>query len=330
MATLLAGGLLAWWPRRLQFGAAMLITSGLAILVAVTPFVWIAPAFTPPSPLAVGEVIPNPVEYPFGDAVHLVGYDLRTDEARPGGLVELTLYWRTGAPLPADYSVFVHATDETDVLQAQVDSYPGGGLSPTSTWVPGATIVDRYRLRVPTTVNAPSRLRIDIGVYDHATGERLPTPGARPFVVGYVSVPPPSGANNLPNATTINFDDKFALVGYALGRRTMSPGETLELTLWWEVLRPPGDDYKVFTHLLLPPDAVWSQDDHALLEGATATATWRVGDRIKGRYLLTLPPEAPTGNYSVEIGLYDPDTSKRLRVGFSDKGVPLGWVRVAP
>ena len=143
-----------------------------------------------------------------------------------------------------------------------------------------------------------------------------------------MSVPPPAGAAGLPNATSINFGDEIELVGYEFDRRTLRPGETLDLTLWWKALRAPARDYKVFTHLLLPPDAVWAQDDQEPQAGGAPTSGWQPGDRIEDKYQLTLPAEAPPGSYSVEIGIYDPQTFERLRVGFSDKGIPLGWVRV--
>ncbi len=88
-------------------------------------------------------------------------------------------------------------------------------------------------------------------------------------------------------------------------------------------------DYVVFTHLLLPPEAVWAQRDQMPQGGAARTSTLEVGQRIEDVYTLTLPPEAPVGTYAIEIGVYDKDTHDRLPVDFSDKGVVLGLVRVA-
>jgi hypothetical protein len=108
----------------------------------------------------------------------------------------------------------------------------------------------------------------------------------------------------------------------------MQPGETLGLTLWWEALAVPEKDYKVFTHLVLPPEATWAQMDSRPQRGGSRTNTWEPGQRIEDHYELMLPESAPPGIYFVEIGIYDPDTNDRLMVNFSDKGIVLGQVRV--
>ncbi|MEZ4664999.1 MAG: hypothetical protein R2911_46325, partial [Caldilineaceae bacterium] len=174
----------------------------------------------------------------------------------------------------------------------------------------------------------PARLRVDVGVYDYTTGARLPAGDSDFWTLGYLSLQPPPGDGVFPNSLFVNFDAQIALVGFEFDRRTMRPGETLTLTLWWEALTAPPTDYKVFTHLILPPEATWAQMDSDPQHGAAKTSTWQPGQQIEDVYELTLPESAPAGVYFVEIGLYDPDTHDRLKVNFSDKGVVLGQVRV--
>ncbi|MBW7885172.1 MAG: phospholipid carrier-dependent glycosyltransferase, partial [Caldilineaceae bacterium] len=261
LMTVVAGGLVAIWPQRWRSLVAPLAGVCLAFLAAMAPFLWILPAYAPPEPLPAGTRVPNPTAIRFGDHIQLVGYALARDEVLPGDTLDLTLYWATDAPLDTDYSVFVHATDEVEILQAQRDSQPGLGNLPMREWPPGAIIADRHRLAVPATTHAPARLRIDVGLYDYATGERLLAEGSDRVTLGYVQVPPRPDGSGLPNATRIDFDGKLALAGYELDRRTLAPGERLTVTLWWEVLAPMQRDYVVFTHLVLPPDAVWAQQD---------------------------------------------------------------------
>jgi hypothetical protein len=327
---LLAVGLLVWWPRAWQRWVTSAIAVGMLTLAASAPFVWIAPAYASPALLAAGSPVTNPVDQHFGPDIQLVGYTLEPASVQPGEALDVTLYWRTAAPLTKDYSVFLHATDDAGILQAQRDSYPGLGNLPTSQWPVGALIPDRHRLIVPRTVSAPSRLGIDVGLYDFASGDRLPVAGGDKFLLDAVSVLPGHSTSGLPNATEINFDDKVALVGYEIDRRTLQPGDTLQLTLWWEGLAPMDRDYVVFTHLVLPPEAVWAQKDAMPQDGAARTSTWTVGQRVEDQYSLKLPAEAPPGDYTVAIGLYDKDTYDRLPVGHNVADVVIGRVKVEP
>ncbi|MBC7239231.1 MAG: hypothetical protein H5T71_03920, partial [Chloroflexi bacterium] len=91
----------------------------------------------------------------------------------------------------------------------------------------------------------------------------------------------------------------------------------------------PPQDYTVFTHLLgaaynpRTQGPVWGQHDAPPVEGAWPMSTWRVGDRIVDRHILVLDAEAPEGDYSIEVGLYDLASGERLPA-FSEDGQPLG------
>lgn len=74
----------------------------------------------------------------------------------------------------------------------------------------------------------------------------------------------------------------------------------------------------VFAHLVGPPrpetgDPVWAVQD-----GPPSAGHWGRGPasnaRIFDRHILTLDPEAPPGDYTLEIGLYDPVGGERLPV----------------
>ena len=115
---------------------------------------------------------PNGQDVVLGGTAHLVGYDLGATNVRPGDTIPLTLYWRADGPLPADTTVFVHVGD-AEPLAAQADAPPLGGHAPTSGWRAGQTIADGHTLRIrPDT--APGVYPVRVGLYDPATGARLP------------------------------------------------------------------------------------------------------------------------------------------------------------
>ncbi|NPV67739.1 MAG: hypothetical protein HPY64_11385 [Anaerolineae bacterium] len=101
-----------------------------------------------------------------GDALVLEGYALdRVESYAPGNALTLTLFWRADSLLQTRYKVFVHLYANPDAPPpAQHDSEPGGGLAPTTTWTPGATVIDRHGILIPADL-PPGEYTLAVGVY---------------------------------------------------------------------------------------------------------------------------------------------------------------------
>lgn len=113
---------------------------------------------------------PAPSLTVFDDGIELAAAYL------PDALQEtfyLTLFWRTAAPLAADYTVFVHVVDGNGRMIGQWDQPPAAGAAPTSSWTPGRIIVDDYQIDLDLT-ETQRPVRVLVGLYDPATGARLP------------------------------------------------------------------------------------------------------------------------------------------------------------
>jgi hypothetical protein len=117
--------------------------------------------------------ISHPANFNFGDEIDLIGYDLETSEARTGGAISLTLYWRARREMHQDYTVFTHLIDDVDHIWAQQDNPPRGGNYPTSFWDAGEVVSDNYNIPVPSDVS-PGDYAIEVGLYLPSTGERVP------------------------------------------------------------------------------------------------------------------------------------------------------------
>lgn len=345
---LLAAGLLAWWPRAWRRWVALILGGSMATLAAVLPFAVIVPAYTPPPLL---DVPPSAgkfwAEINLGEHIELVGWDLPDSltQAAPGDVFDITLYWRADALLTTDYSVFAHLVDELGIVQAQNDSHPARGLRPTSRWLPGEVIADPHRLVIPTGL-APGRITLEVGMYDYASGERLPLTfvsrenGERFELEGFADslalssfeTPVERDAEGIPNPTHIDFGGQIALTGYELKQYTLKPQDTLPVSFWWEALAPMERDYVAFVHLVLPPDAVWAQLDRmphpAPDNQLRPTSTWQVGEVIQDTFMVDIPAAAPPGIYDVAIGWYDKDSFERLPVAFDDSDLVIARVRV--
>ena len=121
--------------------------------------------------------LPHPPQYPLnlslGESIQLLGYDLPQAEVSPGGHVELTLYWRCQAPVDTSYTVFVHLLDASGQIQGQRDEPPMDGDAPTSGWVEGQVVVDKYTIPVAESAQ-PGQLDVEVGMYDPQDITRLP------------------------------------------------------------------------------------------------------------------------------------------------------------
>ena len=124
-----------------------------------------------------------------------------------------------------------------------------------------------------------------------------------------------------------NLGDKVELAGYKLttdvaspqigatvpsGILTTAPNTALRLTLYWRALAPMETSYTVFTHLLDADGQLWAQRDNPPVRGSYPTTEWRVGETIVDKYDIVIPPDAPAGQYELEVGLYDVTTGQRL------------------
>ena len=91
---------------------------------------------------------------------------------------DVILYWLVSSeqPVDRDYTVFVHLVDASGQMLAQHDGEPVMRLRPTHTWRAGDLVVDSPQLDWGRADSAgPATLFV--GLYDTATGHRLPVYG---------------------------------------------------------------------------------------------------------------------------------------------------------
>jgi hypothetical protein len=121
--------------------------------------------------LAVGKLAPlvsennHAASYQVGDGLTLLDARIEQRDNTPS----LSLTWQATAPLPEDYTTFVHVLDAAGKLIGQADGPALEGDYPTSWWSPGETIVDTRPLSLP-----PEADRVTIGLYRLRDQARLP------------------------------------------------------------------------------------------------------------------------------------------------------------
>jgi len=113
-----------------------------------------------------------PVGRRFADCIELVGYDLDPLRLEPDVSLSLTLYWKALRTMETSYTVFVHLVDPQGQIRAQRDSVPAGGTLPTTGWLDGEIITDRYELQIGNDW-PPGEYSLLVGLYDASSGVRL-------------------------------------------------------------------------------------------------------------------------------------------------------------
>jgi 4-amino-4-deoxy-L-arabinose transferase-like glycosyltransferase len=103
-----------------------------------------------------------------------------------------------------------------------------------------------------------------------------------------------------------DFRDPIRLQGYDLPVRTIQPGGTLYLYLYWESLGKIDRDYKVFTQVLDRDGKIVAQHDKVMGAESYPTSHWPPGALVRDRFMLTVHPDAPPGQYTLITGLYRP------------------------
>jgi hypothetical protein len=164
---------------------------------------------------------------------------------------------------------------------------------------------------------APGFYRLEMGFYNPATLENFGEMAALGYLrVGPV-IAPTSGQST------------FALFGGQIGLRSVEvqstdiqAGGRLMVRLLWHAQRRVTKDYTLFTHLVGRDQQPVAQQDQPPTAGFMPTRFWRAGDLVDDAVTIALPATLPSGEYTLLMGLYDPQSLQRLPV--TSNGQPAG------
>ena len=127
------------------------------------------------------------IEATFDQTIQLTAIKLLTSLS-PDQPLPVEFTWQPIDQPQADYNLFLQLLNIDGALIAQHDSPPNGGYTPTSGWSGRKTVASRHALLLPPNLPAGD-YRLIAGLYDPATGRRLPTAAGPDFVeLGNVTV----------------------------------------------------------------------------------------------------------------------------------------------
>jgi hypothetical protein len=264
------------------------------------------------------------VEANFANKVKLLGYDLGTNRAEPGGGIPLTIYWQALDWLGSDYTIFTKLLAADQTVYGGRERLPQEGYR-TLYWAPGEIITDSFGLPVEATA-PPGIYTINIGLYQQVGEQALSLPlvqDGQPIEASSITIGPVKIGDTPPGLTldtaqpqvVLNqpFGDapNLTLLGYD---QLPITNNELPIILYWRSEAPLSLDYTTFVHIRNAAGENVAQKDQPPLKGAYPTSLWDPGEIIADKMVIPLPDNLPVGEYQLVIGLYDFQTGQRLTV----------------
>ncbi len=110
----------------------------------------------------------------IGDNIQVAQVTISPEQVVAGEPIEVAVDWYVAVGRPgATYTTLLHLGQPDQPPLATGDAPPVGGDYPTRVWGNGETISDNYSLIIPSGLPS-GRYPVWLGLYDSATGERLP------------------------------------------------------------------------------------------------------------------------------------------------------------
>ena len=267
--------------------------------------------------------------------IELVSYELERSPHWPGESIPITVHWRARRTMSQSYVVVLYLLDNIARVGGQL-SWSLGGHYSNMLWAPGEYVPETYQL--PVFLGTPPGLyTIQLSLYGYRTDAKGDTHIRLPIItsstetptdslyLGQVRVKDMDEGSPPSHALRALLGDQIQLLGYDLSPSPdglLSPGQTLNLILYWQAVQQPAEDYTVFTQLIGPDGLVWGQQDNQPQGGRYPTSQWTAGQPVVDRYIITLQPDAPSGRYRLLTGMYLLASGRRLPAIAGD-GTPL-------
>jgi hypothetical protein len=89
-------------------------------------------------------------------------------------------------------------------------------------------------------------------------------------------------------------------------------GALVRVRLAWQTTDAVPRAYAVFAHVFNEQIVVAAQHDGQPMGELRPTTTWQPGETIHDQFAIPLPPDLPSGQYRLRVGLYDLSTQTRL------------------
>ncbi len=236
---------------------------------------------------------------------------------RGGQPIYIPVEWYAQKDVHNHYIVQMHLTDAQGHIWARDDREPCYAFCPTSRWRFGQFVTDYYILQVPPT--APSGdYKITAALYDPANSRRADARDAvgrslDEIVIGTIHITKDKSsvtASQLSIEQPLFVDMReMRFLGYVPPRATITPGELLQVGLYWRARGKPQGDYVVAVQLRDAAGHVAFEHASRPANGTYPTTAWDAGEVLLDWHDFTLPNDLAAGEYAIYVLLRDADNS---------------------
>ncbi|MEM9778005.1 MAG: hypothetical protein AAF902_25745, partial [Chloroflexota bacterium] len=260
------------------------------------------------------------VELKTNQGPELVGYFLEDGPVQAGDYINLILAMRTDGELQDFYVPEITVSGQGTVISLPftTDSH-----LVTPEWQPNEVIVERYSFALPHSLLAG-----DYTVSADFLNLSQDQAAGLDANLGTLTINPNDGYMPDTDNLLANFRQRVGLsqmtARSGLQRRSapwdrpleVNQGDVVIVIPRWEALDQAEESYTIFVHLIDGNNVSYADLDYTPLGGAVPThlwfPKWLPGQQMADPYRLVIPESLPSGEYFIEVGLYEMTSLRRL------------------
>ena len=250
----------------------------------------------------------QPLGVDLGDALYLREVLLSEDPAQPGDALPVEVRWSARRALAADLAVSLALVDVDGAACAERVYQPGEMFAPPATWAAGQDVIDRQALRIPIgTPPGEYTLRLNVRRADNGSALMPAGGGDDPWIaLAQVKIGPAELAHTaaLPGqAQDVVFGDRLRLSSAALASDLFSQGGWISFDLYWSAEATLGDGLSAHIALLDSGGRAVVDEHQPIAPEWYAASKWPIGQIVRSRHAIQVPPRALAGRYTLRIGV---------------------------
>lgn len=120
------------------------------------------------------------------------------------------------------------------------------------------------------------------------------------------------------NAVNADLDGKLVYLGSDVEPAQAAPGQQVRVTNYWKAVEPPGEGWRIFTHLEGPNHHGFVNDDHGAVSGKYPVDQWKAGEIIRDQRIITVPANWSQSSLLVYVGAWKGQTRLSVKSGPTD------------
>jgi hypothetical protein len=215
----------------------------------------------------------------------------------------ISLFWALVAAVPDDAEAQLRLVPTSADIPASLS--PGWARQvtpahPTSQWQPDDKYRDNWLLTLPSSQpKGTYNLQLAVNGIEQTIGQVIVGGRERRFAPSPIA-----------NPVSAAVGDSIRLLGF----ETTQNEDSLNVTLVWQAIETPPEDYTVFVQLLDAQNQIIAQNDSPPQNGDALTSSWAAGEVVVDEHTLLPAPGITSGSYRLITGMYHPSDGRRLTI----------------